>query len=409
MAWGLAFQPFAWLYDGAWMQPLMCCAPPVGGRGLLFTTDIDRLKAQGYVAAGVTIMSWSSGSICCRRIASSLFEVTARAIVCARPRKVCRNARLTLWCIAVLFAVDAIWLCRSSLRFAPENWALLALLAAPGAVIVVLQRLIHGGLFGSRMWPLLHRSLRKATLVWRGGVVLALVMSLFLVSTYLATAAALPLRDDVLVRIDHGLGFDWPSFLAVTNSHPRVAELLSLCYHSTGFLLVGIVVWLPLTGRAIRLVELHAVLSLTLLGLTVAMVLVPTAGAFAYYRPAADAFGNFAPADRMWSFYATYVALREGTLATIQLSQASGIVSFPSFHAALGVVTIHALRDTRWLVTPVLAVNVVMVAAVLPVGGHHLAELLAGLSISVAAIAMVRCWSGVVRRRRVGPLKTKTL
>lgn len=335
-----------------------------------------------------------------RRIAPSLFEAIGREIVRARPRRICRNARLTLACVVVLFVVDAVWLRRSSLRFAPENWTLLALLAVPGAVIVVLQRLVDGGQPGARMWSLLRRPLRKAALVWRGGVVLALVMSLFLVFTYLATAAAPPLRDDVLVRIDRSLGFDWPSFLAVTNSHPHVAALLSLCYRSTGLLLIGIVVWLSTTGRAIRLAELHAVLALTLLGLTVAMVLVPTAGAFAYYGPAADTFGNFARADEMWSFYATFVALREGTLATIQLSHASGIVSFPSFHAALGVVTVYALRDSRWLVAPVLAINAVMVAATLPVGGHHLAELLAGLSISAAAIATVRRRSAAAARQR---------
>lgn len=347
-------------------------------------------------------MSWSSSSSeCCRQIASSLYEAATREVVHARPRRVCRNARLTLGCIAVLFAVDAIWLCRSSLRFAPENWTLLASLMLPGAVILALQRMANGSPFSSCLGPPLRRLLRKAALAWRGGFVLALVMSLFLVFTYLATASALPLRDEVLVRIDRDLGFDWPSFLATTNSHPRVASLLSLSYHSTGFLLVGVVVWLSMVGRAIRLAELHAVLALTLLGLMVAMVLLPTAGAFAYYRPAADAFANFARADEMWSFYPTFVALREGTLATIQLSHASGIVSFPSFHAALAVVTIHALRDSRWLVAPVLAINAAMILAVLPVGGHHLSELLAGLAISIAAIAIVRCRGGVVRRRKV--------
>lgn len=341
-----------------------------------------------------------SSSEHCRRIASSLFKILGREIVRVRPRRICRNARLTLACIAVLFVVDAIWLHRSSLRFAPENWWLLAALTVPGAVIGLLQRAGNDRLIGLRLWPLLRRPLRQAARVWRGGIVLALVMALFLVFTYLATAAALPLRDDVLVRIDRSLGFDWPLFLAVTNRHPRIAALLSLCYHSTGLLLVGIVVWLSAMGRTIRLAELHAVLALTLLGLTAAMVLVPTAGAFAYYSPGADAFGNFARADEMWSFYATFVALREGTLATIQLSQASGIVSFPSFHAALGVVTVYALRDSRWLVAPVLALNAVMVAAVLPVGGHHLAELLAGLSISAAAIAIVRRRSGAAARQR---------
>lgn len=357
----------------------------------------------------MAIVSWSSSSSeRCARGSLSLFETVGREIVRARPRRICRNARLTLSCISVLFTVDVVWLCCSSLHFAPENWTILVSLMLPGAVSVVLARMIDGEPPGFRAWPLLRRLLCRAMSVWRGSVVLALTMSLFLVFTYLATAAALPLRDDVLVRFDRDLGFDWPSFLAVTNNSPHVAALLSLCYHSTGFLLIAIVVWLSAAGRTIRLAELHAVLALTLLGLTVAMVLVPTAGAFAYYAPAADAFGNFARAGEMWSFYKTFLALREGTLTTIQLAHASGIVSFPSFHAALGMVTAYALRDSRWLFMPVLAINAVMVAATLPVGGHHLAELLAGLSISVAAIAIVRRQSDAAARKRRIALRLHT-
>ena len=76
-------------------------------------------------------------------------------------------------------------------------------------------------------------------------------------------------------------------------------------------------------------------------------------------------------------------------LTVIAFASADGVVGFPSFHAALGVVTVWIVRHSRLLVWPVLALNAVMMVAVLPVGGHHLAELLGGTLTGIAAVTLV--------------------
>jgi membrane-associated phospholipid phosphatase len=40
---------------------------------------------------------------------------------------------------------------------------------------------------------------------------------------------------------------------------------------------------------------------------------------------------------------------------------------------------------------PVLLVNGIMIASTLPVGGHHLTDVLAGAALTCGAILLVRC------------------
>src|SRR5262249_9538447 len=136
--------------------------------------------------------------------------------------------------------------------------------------------------------------------------------------------------------------------------------------------------------------ELLAILSLSTVGLCVGMWLVPAAGAFAHYGPAPQIVENFSALGEMWPFARTYTMLRNGSLSVIDLSALQGVVSFPSFHTILGVMTIYALRDTRWLMVPVLLLNGTMIVATMPVGGHHLVDVLAGAGLTFGAILLVR-------------------
>lgn len=302
-----------------------------------------------------------------------------------------RRLTTIVWCcVAAFLLVDAIWLWISPISFERGNWKLFASLLA-GVIVVRAAAFLasHRGRMSERR-RLLRGIVRKSELLCRGVLQLALITAVFLVFTYLVTAAALPLRDDVLAAIDRELGFDWPSFLAATNNNAHVAAVLTACYRSTSLLLIAIVVWLSVSEQDARLAELLAALCLTFAGLAIGMIAVPTASAFAHFAPAPEAFSNFAAAHGMWAFYPAFSALRDGSLTVITFASAEGIVGFPSFHSALGVVTLWALRSCRRLFPPVLALNAVMLVAVLPVGGHHLSELIAGVMTAVAAIALAR-------------------
>jgi membrane-associated phospholipid phosphatase len=299
----------------------------------------------------------------------------------------------TVWsCVLGCALADAVWLPNSRLSFASSNWTGLlqgiVCCALAGVFIAVASSRLRSD--QRRPAVVLRTVLTVTELLWRATLPIGALLTAGVTLSYLITSADLPLRDALLARVDRDLGFDWLRFLDMTNSSPFVAALLVRVYQTIGPVAELVIIWLALNRRGERLAELAAILSLSTVGLCIGTWLVPAAGAFAYYGPAPQRVENFSALGEMWSFAHTFTMLRDGSLSVIDLSALQGVVSFPSFHTVLGVMTIYALRDTRWLMIPVLLLNATMIASTLPVGGHHLADVLAGAGLTFGAILLVR-------------------
>ncbi len=299
----------------------------------------------------------------------------------------------TVWsCVFACALADAVWLPNSRLFFAASNWAGflqgIVCCALAGVFVAAASRRLRRD--ESRPAIVMRRTLILTELLWRGALPLGLLLGAGATLSYLITSADLPLQDTLLASVDRALGFDWPGFLNATNSSPLLVEILTSAYQTTDRVIVLIIVWLALHQRGERLAEFMAVLSLSTVALCVGMLLLPAAGAFAFFEPAPELFGNYSAQGQLWPFAQAFRMLRDGTLSVIDLSALQGIVGFPSFHTMLGIMTTYALRDTRWLFIPVLLLNATMIVSTLPVGGHHLADVLAGAGLTFAAILLVR-------------------
>jgi membrane-associated phospholipid phosphatase len=303
-----------------------------------------------------------------------------------------RHMAIVWACVLGCAVADAVWLPNSRLSLASSNWGSLlqavAGCALAGAFVAVASRRLRSD--ESRPAIVLGKALHLTELLWRAGVPIGALLAAGGTMSYLMTSADLPLRDAELAFVDRVLGFDWLGFLNTTNSSPFLAELLTRVYQTIGPVAQLVVVWLALQRRGERLAELIAILSLSTVALCATMWLVPAAGAFAFYIPAPELFGNYAARGEMWLFARAFTMLRSGALSGIDLSALEGVVSFPSFHTMLGIMTIYAVRDTRWLMIPVLLLNGTMIVSTLTVGGHHLADVLAGAGLTFAAILVVR-------------------
>jgi membrane-associated phospholipid phosphatase len=314
-----------------------------------------------------------------------------------------RRYMLTSWvCIAGLALVVSIWLPISTLSLDQASWSEVVTSLIYGAAACTFYFAASHRLRKdeNRIAVYLRAALERLALVFRSCLSIVAIGSVGLIFTYLATSAALPLQDAFLARLDTHLGFHWPSFLGAINDHPFLADLMVKAYGSTAPLTQGVVIWLSVRGCGERLAEFLALLCLCSLGLAVGMLLVPAAGAFVYFEPAQQLFDNFAPGREMWPFLDAFNALRDGVLTTINISSVQGVVSFPSFHTMLGIITTYALRDTRALLIPAVMLNGTMILATLPVGGHYLADTLAGAGIGMAAFHWLRY--AVSRRALLG-------
>jgi len=205
---------------------------------------------------------------------------------------------------------------------------------------------------------------------------------------YLATCAGFPLQDARLASLDQALGFDWLGFVVSANSSPAISWALVTAYHSALPQMLALYLFLSFAGYERRLAEFQTLLSVTVVAVGALMLLAPAAGAYAHFRPPRELFDGFSSDAGMWH-YEMFLRLRAGT-EPLDFMKMEGLVTFPSFHTVLAIVTAYAFRGFRFLALPAVIVNGFVIVSTLPEGGHHLVDVIAGAMIAVAGIALVR-------------------
>jgi membrane-associated phospholipid phosphatase len=188
------------------------------------------------------------------------------------------------------------------------------------------------------------------------GAVLLISMALLATSSYVvAVISPFPLFDHGLAAADRVLGFDWNAWTAALEQHPSARRVLDASYNAMVPELVGAVLYLGFCREARSLLT-----SLIVAGLITVCVswLVP-------------AIGHLPNAPHV----PTLLALRAGKLLD---GFPQGLVSFPSYHAAVAILLTIAFRRHVWLFPAACVLNGLMVASTLSTGGHYLVDVLAG-------------------------------
>ncbi len=199
------------------------------------------------------------------------------------------------------------------------------------------------------------------------------------VLTYLCARCTLPLRDDALESLDRAMGFDWMAWSAWVDGHRALRALLRLAYASLVPQIVLCCCVLPLTAGSQRLSELFWSALLAVLVTAAVSGLLPALGAFPHYGLAARA-----------DWLPDLLALRRPDPASFSLGRLNGVVTMPSFHAALAVLFIHAHRHTGVVGAAVAALNLAMIVSTPSEGGHYACDVVAGCLIAAGSILVVR-------------------
>lgn len=199
--------------------------------------------------------------------------------------------------------------------------------------------------------------------------------------SFLCATIARPLQDARFAAFDRALGFDWGQWAAAVAPVPGLAPLLALAYASYIPHFTLAISYYAAIGRSERCAELLWLLMIALLLTMTGFAALPVAGPWVHYHAAAE----------LDSFPVTFfAALRSGNVHTIDLLQLDGIVGFPSFHAVYAVLLTYIHRGYRRLFSIALIANAMMLLSLPVPGGHYLADVIAGLAVAGAAIAM---WS----------------
>lgn len=210
-------------------------------------------------------------------------------------------------------------------------------------------------------------SLIEATLL---GMVIPLVMTFC--AAILATADR-PLADEALRRADWILfGFDRTALKQFTADHAWFRRASGWIYLSFGFTPHLLFAALFLTGRARLGWTVMTAATLTLAAVIALSWLLPAYGVPPYPYKFADVLDG----------------LRAGTLRRLDATLITGIVTFPSLHAADAVVFAWGFAKLGRVGWPLVGVNVLMIGSAVVTGGHYLVDVFAGCAIAGGAIVL---------------------
>lgn len=204
--------------------------------------------------------------------------------------------------------------------------------------------------------------------------------------SYVAAAASLPLQDSTLAYLDHAVRFDWKALLVFLQQWPRLSRPMHVAYLSLMPQTVAAVLLLGFTGRLawIRAYVLAFILAALV---TIAIsAIVPAEGAWLHYGISDAA----APLPLSHTSWPVFFGLRDGSVRLLTGIGSEGIITFPSLHAALGVILIMAfwpVRIARWIAV---VINALMIVATPIDGSHYLVDVLAGIAIAVLCFAAAR-------------------
>ncbi len=265
-----------------------------------------------------------------------------------------------LWTsILIIVLVDSLWNFHAQLQF--TGWS---------SVFEGLTFLVAGFVFYTVKRP--NRRLADAchfTALW---VIFSLAG---VILTYLAASLSMPLRDLQLSRMDARLGFDWLSYHTFVFAHPVFHIALWIAYASLLPQVIGSTLYFAMTDRPQRNTELLATAILSALVTTALFACVPALGPYPTHT----------------DYYPVLIGLREG-IKRFSLDNVQGIITMPSYHAALAVILIYVHRPANRLFFPVLILNGLMVLSI-PEGHHYFVDILAGIAIAVASIYVIARFS----------------
>lgn len=206
--------------------------------------------------------------------------------------------------------------------------------------------------------------------------------------TYLAMRLNFPLGDEALVRMDAALGFNWYVFIGFIDARPILAVVLGYAYQSFSFQLLAIPIVLVMLGQTVRAYAMVVGFSLLCVMASAISIWHPALGAYVVYNVPADSLANI-NAYFGFAFLNEFHAARNDPNFVFSLSTMHGILTFPSVHAGAAVICAWAVWNMRFLRYPFLVLNVLMAVSAVSHASHYLVDVIAGIGVAGAAIAVV--------------------
>ena len=207
-----------------------------------------------------------------------------------------------------------------------------------------------------------------------------------IILSYLTITAKYPLVDDLLYAVDTALGLDWFSYYWLCKSMPTsIQSALNFAYSSLGEQIIVLTVAFSFLSIRYGRQELargsQLFVGYALGGLTAIVI--------AVFLPARGEFIRYG-VELNTHYIPEFIEAYEGATKVIDLANADGIITFPSFHATLSVMLVWSAIGRNFLFYPALLINAVAVFATPLLGGHYFVDVIVGIVIALFWIAVLK-------------------
>ena len=215
-----------------------------------------------------------------------------------------------------------------------------------------------------------------------------LFTALGIVLSYLLARNGGDLWDSRLAAWDRAIGFDWLAYVRWWDQSALATAWLKIAYASLIPQVIALVLVLGFTNR---LAELRIVMLAAIVAGAVTVVLSSFFPAVSNYIHLGLSARDFLHVDPFAGdvHMRDFNALRDGNAKLLVLGKMEGIITFPSYHAGLSVVTLWGFWATRiaWVRWPGILFAASTIVATPVDGGHYLVDVLAGCAIAALALA----------------------
>jgi membrane-associated phospholipid phosphatase len=210
-----------------------------------------------------------------------------------------------------------------------------------------------------------------------------------ILGTYVVARFGRPFADSWMVSADRLIlpGLDWKRTVFAVAHDPLLVGIANRAYGTLAWQGSVLILLCCVTGHADRCAAFVLRWTIALALVVAVFALLPCNGpttAYAITHAQVPAIGSNAG----WCARGLQAWLRSTGPIRLDLSALDGIVTFPSFHAAAAVLFAWGFWAIRWARWPMLALNLAMIAATVPIGGHYYSDVLAGIVIAGTSIAL---------------------
>ena len=215
-----------------------------------------------------------------------------------------------------------------------------------------------------------------------------LFTALGIVLSYLLARNGGDLWDSRLAQWDRAIGFDWLGYVRWFDQSAVAVAWLKVAYAS---LIPQVIALVLVLGFNNNLAELRVVMLAAIVAGTLTVVLSSFFPAVSNYIHLGLSARDFLHVDPFAGdvHMRDFNALRDGTAKVLELGKMEGIITFPSYHAGLSVVSLWGFWATRiaWVRWPGILLAASTIVATPVDGGHYLVDVIAGCAIAALALA----------------------